>query len=407
MKHFLQDKILITLILLGLAVRLYFALLPGFQIDMNDWFTWSIRLSNFNFAAFYSKDVFTDYTPGYLYILSLLGFLKSLLQIPDNWFYYLLKIPAIISELAIALLVYTQAKKIVAEKLAFIVFIFILFNPALIFNSAIWGQVDSVLTLFLLITIVSLKKNNLVLGSIFFGLALLTKPQAIALIPVLVIFLTSQLKLLSFFKLLIPGLLVIFILSLPFFPSQTLINLANHINNTAGEYPYTSLFAYNAWGAVGFWKSDQDIWQGLSYQNLGFILFSSYWIAIIYFYFKKRLSIYTLAALAALGFFFLPTRVHERYLYPALIFLVFTAIALRSRLLLALTGLLNLLHFLNLYYVYVYYNEIYFKLPKLLYNPVLYNFLDTNGKNLSLISVAIFILISVILIKYETVSKKA
>ncbi len=406
-KYFFQDKALVASLLLGLALRLCLSMLPGFQIDVNDWFAWAIRLSHFNFVTFYSKDFFTDYTPGYLYILSVLGFLKNFLQMPDRNFYLLLKIPAIISDLVIALLAFYQIKKVVPEKLAFLAFLFILFNPAIIFNSAVWGQVDSILTLFLLITVISLKKNNLIFGSIFYGLSLLIKPQALALIPVLAIFLINQFKLLNLFKLLVPGLLIIFILALPFFPNQTLVNLAHHITNTAGEYPYTSLFAYNLWGAVGFWLPDNKLWQGISYQNLGYILFLSYWVTIVYFYFRNKLSIYTLGALAAMGFFFLPTRAHERYLYPALIFLILSTVTFRSRLLLTLTGALSLLHFLDLYYVYVYYNEIFLKLPKVLYNPFLYSFLDTNGKNLSLISTAIFILISVILIKYDIALKKA
>ena len=172
------------------------------------------------------------------------------------------------------------------------------------------------------------------------------------------------------------------------------------------DYSFTSLFASNLWGAVGFWIPDNTLWNGLSYQIWGYILLASYWLIIGYYYFKKKLSIYTLATLATLGFFFLPTRVHERYLYPAIVFLILITAYLRSRLLLILAGILSLLHLLNLYYVYVYYNELYLKLPKILYNPIIYNFLDANGKGFSLISTIIFILISASIIRYYVVSKE-
>ena len=380
-------------------------ILPGFKIDVDDWFAWAIRLGHFDFSHFYSKDIFSDYTPGYLYILSVLGFLKNLLPITDFSFYLLLKIPAIVSELVIGLILYKEFKKKFSEKLALLASAFILLNPALIFNSSIWGQIDGILTLLMLIAVITLKKNNLIFSSVFFGLALLTKPQALALIPLFAVFLATNLKLSTLLKLLVPGLLVIFILSLPFFPNQTFINLILHIGNTANEYPYNSINAYNLWGAVGFWIKDNTIWSNFSYQSWGYILLIIYWIIVAYFYFKRKLSLYTVSALATMGFFFLPTRVHERYLYPALVFLIITATYLKSRLLMVLTGILSLLHLLNLYYVYIYYNEIYLKLPKLLYNPVLYNFLSDNGKSLSSISTFIFILISIILFKYASSEK--
>lgn len=365
---------------------------------MTDWFAWAIRLSNFNFAQFYSKDIFTDYTPGYLYILSILGFLRNYLQLPDNLFYFLLKIPAIISELIIGLLIYTEIKKSISQKMAILISSLVLFNPALIFNSSVWGQVDSILTVLLLATIIALKNKNLVFSSILFGLALLTKPQSIALIPLFGIFLIFHFKLSALLKLSVPGLLIIFILSFPFFPNQTLINFTQHVLKTANEYSYTSLNAYNVWGAVGFWIPDNQTWNNLSYQMWGYILLAIYWIIIFYFYFKQKLSIYALAVLATLAFFFLPTRVHERYLYPTLVFLILLIAVYKSRLILILTGILSVLHFLNLYYVYVYYNEIYFKMPKLFYNLSIYNFVEANSKGLSVISTIIFILITIAII---------
>lgn len=401
----LKKHFLIILISLGLLTRLMLIPLPGFKIDIGDWFAWSIRLSHFNFAQFYSKDVFTDYTPGYLYVLSLLGFLKTLLLIPDNIFYLLLKTPAIIADLIIGIIIYKEVQKYVSRKIALLTLSATIFNPVIIFNSSIWGQIDSILTVFMLVAVIALKKNKLILSSIFFGLALLVKPQALALLPLFAFFLINRFKLSCLFKLLMPGIFIIFILTFPFFPNQTLINFAQHILNTANEYSYSSVNAYNLWGIVGFWIKDNTIWNNLSYQTWGYVLLITYWIILGYFYFKKKLSLYATSALAAMGFFFLPTRVHERYLYPAIVFLVLTATFLKSRLLIVLTGVLSLLHLLNLYYVYVYYNEIYLKLPKLLYNSIFYNFLADNSKSLSLISAFIFILISIILFKYAISEK--
>lgn len=401
-----NNRILLLFILLGLVVRLLLIPLPGFNIDVNDWYAWAIRLSDFNFSGFYSKEVFTDYTPGYLYVLSLLGFLKNLLRIPEGYFYILLKLPAIISDLIIGAIIYKEVRKY-SKKIAIFSLCAILFNPVIIFNSSVWGQIDSILTVFMLLAVIALKKNKLISSSIFFGLALLVKPQTLALLPLFAFFLINRFRLSGLFKLLAPGIFIIFILTFPFFPNQTLINFAQHILNTANEYSYTSINAYNFWGVVGFWIPDNTSWNNLSYQMWGYLLMANYWIVIAYLYLRKKLSIYAFAALATLAFFFLPTRAHERYLYPAIVFLILLTAIYKSKLLLTLTGILSFLHFLNLYYVYVYYNEIYLKLPKILYNPIFYNFLADNSKSLSLISAFIFILISIILFKYYAISKKA
>lgn len=380
--------------------------LPGFKIDADDWFTWAVRLNEVGYSQFYSNQVFSDYTPGYMYVLSLLGFLKNLLQIDTQTFYLLLKLPTIFAEIILGIFIYRELKKNLSIFYAQLAACLIFLNPALIFNSSVWGQIDGVLTLALFLAIYYLKNKKLIFSSILLGISLLIKPQTIAILPVFLLFTLSNFSIKNIIKISLPFLLILYIFSLPFFTNNPLIGLAKLIINTANQYSYTSLFAYNFWGIVGFWIPDNQLWNNLSYQMWGYILLVSYWITISYFYLKKKLSLYALVALATLAFFFLPTRVHERYLYPAIIFLVLSAALLKSRLIFLLTSLLSIVHFLNLYYVYIYYNQFYLKLPEVIYNPVVYNFLTNNGKNLSIISNIIFILISASIIRYYVVSKK-
>lgn len=406
---------LLILFLIGLAVRLLLINLPGFQIDVNAWFAWAIRLNQVGFTNFYSDQIWTNYTPGYLYILGILGFIKNLLHMSDSNFVLLLKFPSIGAEIILGLLVYRQvAKKSLVW--ATVAASFILFNPAFLFNSAVWGQIDGLLTLMLVISVYFLDQKKFILSSILLGLGFLIKPQAIALLPLFTLFFLKNKSIKNLLQLTLPFSLTVFLLSLPFFINQPFSGIPNLFFKMVSDYPYTSLFAYNFWGVIGFWIPDSQLWNGLTYQTWGYILLASYWTAIGYFYFskensptvyfKKKLSVYTLATLATLGFFFLPTRVHERYLYPAIVFLILFAIIYKSRLLVALTGILSLLHLLNLYYVYVYYNEFYFKLPKILYNFLLYNFVSSSSKILSLVSVVIFILISIVILKYDFTSQK-
>lgn len=400
-----KNRSLIILILLGLLVRLPLIFLPGFKFDVDAWFAWAIRLNQVNFSQFYSDQIWTNYTPGFLYILKLLGFIKSLLQINDDNFYLVLKIPSIISEVILGIFLYQQIVKrslIWARLSAMLIF----FNPAFIFNSSIWGQIDGLLSLIFVISIYFLNKRKIILSSIFLGLGFLIKPQTIALVPVFILFLVKNFSFKNFLQLIAPSVLTVFLLSLPFFTDKPLVGLPKLFSKMVSDYPQTSLFAYNFWGVAGFWIPDNYSFLSLSYRYWGYILFTSYWIVVVYLYLTKRLPFYSLATLAILGFFFLPTRVHERYLFPAIVFLVLAATTIKSKSLILLTIILSLLHFFNLYYVYIYYNYLYLKLPTVIYNPTFYSFLDGGGKSLSLISTVIFILISITLFKHNVISKK-
>lgn len=398
---------ILILILIGTVLRAWLTVLPGFKIDVEAWFAWALRLNEVGFANFYSSEVFTVFAPGYLYILSLLGFIKNLLNIDNQLFFQIVKLPSIISEVILAILVYKEVKRYLNINLAYLISLAIILNPGFIFNSSIWGQTDGVLTLFLFLTIYFLKERKLSVSSFFMGLSLLIKPQAIAIIPIFVIFLMRNFSIKNFLGLFLPASLVILILSLPFFPKNPLIGLYDFLLNSINEYNVTSLFAYNFWGIIGFWIDDSRKFMDLSFKGWGYLLYLGYWLMLTFFYFKKKLSIYQLATLATLSFFFLPTRVHERYLYPGLFFLILLTFQIKNTSFLILTFILNLMYLLNLYFVYTYYNQFYFNLENLLFVESIYVFLQNNSQLLSSLSTVIFVFLTVIIIKLNYGSKIA
>ena len=195
-----SDKPLILIILLGLFIRLYFVPIAGFKIDVTDWASWSDRLNNVGYSNFYSKDIFSDYAPGYMYVLNFLGNIKNLFHLNNSFFYMLLKLPAIISDLILGLLIYKEISKYTSIFYSRLGILFIYLNPALIFNSAIWGQIDSVPILPLFLAIIYLKRKKLILSSLCFGLAFLIKPQSIAILPVYCLFLNKNFSIKNLIK---------------------------------------------------------------------------------------------------------------------------------------------------------------------------------------------------------------
>ena len=401
-----KDRFLILLLLFGFLIRIMFSHLPGFKFDIDTNFAWAIRLNEVGFSNFYSNKIWTSYTPGFLYILAFLGYLKTLIQIPDSYFFVVLKLPSIIGEIIMGYVAYL----IIPNKYKLwknIALILILFNPAFIFNSAVFGQFDGLFSLVLLISVYSLIQRKLISSSIFYALAFILKPQAVIVIPVYLFYLIENFSIKNIIKLILPGAVTTTISFLPFFPANFLNGPVNLVLNILNTYPYASIFAYNFWGILNFWIPDNRLFLNINYQNWGFIFLGVFWLIIAYFHIRiKKLSVFTLAAISALSFFFLLTRMHERYLYPGLVFLIILAALKKSSLLITLTIILSLIHLLNLYYVYIYYNQFYLKLPEIIYIPALYNIADRSIQLLSILSTFIFILISISILKLNNESKK-
>lgn len=404
----LKDRFLIIILITGLLIRLLLTPIAGFKFDVDTWFAWADRLNSLGFANFYSDKVWTSYPPGFLYVLSFLGFLKNLFHIDASLFYIVLKVPSILSDLILGILIYQLIPNHykVWKKIGLFL---VIFNPAFIFNSAIFGQFDGLFSLTLLLSIYFLSKKSLILSSIFWGLSFLLKPQAILVLPVLGFYILKNFSLKSIIKLSLPATLVNFLLFLPFFKNNILNGPTHLVSTLMGYYPYNSIFAYNFWSIFGFWVPDNTMIFSISYQYWGYILFAIYSIILGYFYlWKKRdFSLLSLATLLSLSSFFLLTRMHERYLYPSLVFLILITVIQKSRILVVLGIFLSLIHFINLYYVYIYYQVFYLKLQTIIYSVLFYDFADKNLRIISIAATLIFLLISINILKFNHEIKKS
>ena len=400
---YFNNRFFLLIISIGLIVRLSLAFLPGLTFDMDYWVNWSQRLQQVGFRNFYTPTERTDYMPGYLYILYILGNIKNLLHLDNSTYLYFLKLPGILAELILSSVVYLVLLKFKNLKVANFGLVLICLNPALIFNSAVWGQIDGLLTLFMLLAIYAISLNKQFLTALFFGTSIIIKLQASSIIPALSLYLFKSFPKISSLKIFLISLALVLFFSFPFFGNDVFFDLLNHVQRTAREYPYNSLSAYNLWGILGFWIEDSNRFLNIVYKSWGIFLYLTFWAIVIFSYMKKNLNIYTLSSLATLSFYFLPTRVHERYLYPALVFLLISSLISKSKILLTLFIILSLFHFLNLLHVYIKYNGHLFILPNYLNS--LYQFLEGNIRLISLALMMLFILITILILKSNYVKK--
>ncbi|MBI2085767.1 hypothetical protein HYT74_00335 [Candidatus Daviesbacteria bacterium] len=364
-------------------LRFAFILVPSFKIDMTDWQAWSARIAEVTPLHFYNPNYFADYFPGYLYMLWFLGksfyILLPHLSVFSIEFEIYLKLFTNLFDLGTAYYIYKIVYRY-QHKFALIAPIFYLANPALVFNSSVWGQVDGILAFFLVYSaycLIELKKAYR--SNFFSALSIIIKPQGLAIFPVMIIYLLSNFNFKKYFSLLIiPALLIL--LSLPFFLKDPILGLLHLFQKSANTYPYTSMFSYNFWSFAGWWKPDSTRFLDLTFQTWGiaFYLTSLIFISLPLIFRRNQdnFSIYFALALASFAFFLFLTRIHQRYLFPFFSFLLITTFIKNSLKLKTIYIALSLIHFINLWYVYYYYNYVYLN-PKFS-SLLIYKFLSAN-----------------------------
>jgi Gpi18-like mannosyltransferase len=247
---------------------------------------------------------------------------------------------------------------------------FLAINPGVIATTALWGQVESVMTLFLVLTLLALNRDKPVWVGIFYALAMLSKFQSVVIVPLLVILMFRRYGIV---KSLIAALafgVVMVIFLLPFIMGSGWDAALRHYNSAFDAQP-TTLNAFNLW----YWITPThmgDMWSGpayyvmddwlfqntLSYRNLGLGMLSVYTLLICISmwrnYQQKREFLWATALYV--GFFMLTTRMHERYVFPAIIFSVIAVAQDRrawfTALSLAVTYLFNVVYTLDVHLVW-------------------------------------------------------
>lgn len=310
-------------------------------LDQNTFISWGKIASEGGLNNFYNG--WSDYLPGYIYVLAFLAKIEPLLGISSTVLY---KMPAILFDLATGYLIYHILKK--KEKLALMASAAFLFNPAVFVNSTLWGQVDVITCFFALLAVASVTKWPLSAFSLAMGSVV--KPQAIMAAPV--VFILALKERWGIKKLILYGVLATVVGLLLFLPFTNLANLARFIlerlNATMGQYPYGSVNAFNFWGLWGFWKEDGG---GLiSAKNVGTLALVGIGVFALL---NRKLAEekpYHFLAIMLLANFLLFTRMHERHLLPALAPLAIAA-AITPVLWVAYIGF-SLTYIANMYYSY-------------------------------------------------------
>ncbi|MEM3087311.1 MAG: glycosyltransferase family 39 protein [Halobacteria archaeon] len=369
-----ERLLLIVLLSASLALRAALFPLPGYATDLDTFAAWHAEAAT-NLSGFYGA-VWSDYPPLNIHMFALIGraegaagLLGSVAAPFDFTEALFLKLPQNLVDLGVAALLFLWLRP-KGSRIALAGAAAYAFNPATMFNLAVWGQWDSLYTLFMAGALVAVLRGRpgtaarwrpgwFEASGVLLALAVLTKPQGVLVMPVIAYLLLREGGLRRAVTSGLAAAAAVLAVIAPFQgASNPVAFIAERYFSGYDVYKETSLNAYNLWALAGMRESDQTVAMGLPLQAWGWLAFLAIAGLLVWKMHTRYaeaadrdLLLLQVAFLTVFAFFMVATRIHERYLFP-----VFALLALmwpRGRLLYAaLTGshLFNLayaLHVLN------------------------------------------------------------
>ncbi|HEY7623816.1 MAG TPA: phospholipid carrier-dependent glycosyltransferase [Candidatus Limnocylindria bacterium] len=308
--------LIVGAIALGVLIRLAAVRALGFPTDVGTVQAWAERLAQIGPGRFYEPGYFSDYPPAFLYVLWIFGALfdGELLRLA-------VKAVSIPADVGIASLVAVLLWRTAGRASAIAAAALWSLQPGPIFAGPYWGQVDAVGTLPLLGAVVAAGARRWWLAGLLAALAALVKPQfgvgLVVIVAAAAIEFVREARWRPIAQALGAAAVTGYVLCVPFWgpdPLRIAGELLRLVRSASETYPYTSLYAFNGWSVFfDFWQPDAALvfWGGA-------ILAVGLALAIAPLWWRRDTAmLLACATFAALAFYFLPTRAHERYLFPA------------------------------------------------------------------------------------------
>lgn len=361
-------------LLFAAALLLRFVAAPvaiGFEGDVYLFERWGDIMSQ-DIGQFYvnanAQTGIADYPPFYMYVLGIVGKIMDLLgfSVGSSVYKLAIKMPPLLADMVSAFFIYHICEKLsqtekgrwLHDGWSLLFTGLYLFNPMVLFDSVVWGQMDSFLAMFMLFAIYAVMQKKVTLSAVLFAICILIKPQGLFAGPVLLFYVlregTVKQRVANFFKCAGAILVTAFLITLPY-TLQNVKFIYDLFTETAGRYDYASVNGFNFFTLMGLnWVQDtgsQATVLGLSYYAWGMIFLGVIVIAggVLYMLLPKEYEHRTLliALFLVTGIFNFTVRMHERYLFPAILLSLVVAILDNSRFMMRVHALLTATSFFN------------------------------------------------------------
>jgi Gpi18-like mannosyltransferase len=302
--------VLAGMLLVGLGIRLVVLNIPGHYGDIAVTARWAENMARYGPWDFYLHD--GAVYPALLYFYWPLGALfhgDALLHAVKG-----LSIPF---DLVLAIVLYLVARRLTNDRRALLAPAIYLFNPAVLLAGPIWGQVDAAGALAYVGALWAVAEGRYPAAGALAVLSALVKPQfGLVALPVILVAILRGRRGTGWRPLALSGLgaltaYVVVALPLRLTPGLYL----ERVEYAGSLQPSTSLNAPNPWGMlIGYKIPDGGLfWVGAALLVIG--------LAVALLPLWRRQDLVTILAVGLFvifAFYFLPTRVHERYLFPAM-----------------------------------------------------------------------------------------
>jgi Gpi18-like mannosyltransferase len=312
---------------------------PGYGFDIGVYQGWARSAVQLGLAQSYIEQVGGNMLPDYppLSITMLAGFghvyqfIFGVFDMDAMSYRMFIKLPAIFADVIICGLLYMVIKKWKGRKAGITGAWIYALNPAAIYDSALWGQTDSIYSMLLLAALTAWIYEKRDVTAIFLALSILTKLQSIALFPLFAFIIFTSTDRRAFLRFCVVGILTTLVVLIPFAMGNVLEEVMNVYLGSIGAYSNVTIGAYNFWWSIladKGWRiqSSTSPFGLMSYTKWGITLFGMLYISILYI-FRRHVQhprniealMYCSALLSAAFFLFL-TQMHERYLFPFVVF---------------------------------------------------------------------------------------
>lgn len=358
-----ERAVLMSMLTVAFIARLVIgAIVPGYSNDIACWLGWGTNMLEYGPWNFYANSGFCDYPPGYMYVLALVAGLRNLVraEYSSALSQVLVKLPAMLCDLASAMLLYKWAKreKIAGGMAMWLAALYVL-NPATIFDSAAWGQIDSVFTLMVVAAVYLCVSGKWAIALPLYLVSALVKPQTLMLAPIALVVLIVEIarekdkpKLLKQVGIgLAAAVAAAAVIVVPFWGGQSWDWLIGKYTETLSSYNYATVNAMNLYILFNL------NWVDASYVLLGlpvtvwsyiFMAISIAYCAVLYVKARDRRVMPLVCALLLMLLFTFMSKMHERYAFPAIMLLILGYVLLRDRRLLGAAAWLSATQLINM-----------------------------------------------------------
>jgi Gpi18-like mannosyltransferase len=311
--------------------------MPGNEFDVGVNQGWARSAVQLGFGPSYSRQVNGNMLPNYpplsMLIFGGVGRVYSMIvpdMRPTPLFTILIKLPAIVADMATALLLAFMIGRWKGRAAGVLGGFIYAVHPAVIYDSAVWGQTDSLFTFAMIAGLAAWSRGWTAMSAFLCACAVLLKAQTVMLLPLFALLFTLR----------GPKALLLSACAGIGAVTLTLLPYAGHVSSvfavyrgSVGYYPIVSSAAYNLWWALlgdsaGTLADTTLFFSLMPYRTLGMLIYATVTGIVLGIltpllrYEKNPARAYILVssagAVMAFAFFLFNTEMHERYLFPFL-----------------------------------------------------------------------------------------